>query len=823
MPASRRDETTKIIHRRPFQTGVPLGGLGTGSVELRPDGFLHEWQIMNNRPWGAGPPVDLPLETCYFALQVTGRGLHRTGLLGIPRNFSLHLNDPFHLPWLEQPETIEDEVRVPFSTLRYRFERFPVEVALEAFSPLIPLNAKDSGLPVAFFTFSLRNRTRRALRISLFGALKNLVGYTQPDYSSTMTFERRGRLAALRFGREGLPQHDSARGEMALGSWTDGRSRATYVLHPRTVRDVWDPLRATGRLEDRDFGTFEGVVGDEMPERLRVQVRRGLPYGVLCRTLDLAPRGTAEVTFCLAWHFPEMHERPACPDKAPERIGHMYENWFADAGEALAYAHRHHARLRAASRRFVEAFYASRFPRWLLDAVNAQLTTLVKSSWWDRRGRFGIWEGLGCCGLQTTDITHYASFPIVLFFPEVQQSQMRLSVANIPERGKIPHMMPGAFACCDADPKNRIDLIPQFVLLVWRDVLWTGDRRYAREMWPVVRDALEFARRFDTDGDGIPNNQGPDQTYDQFPLRGSSAYCGFLYAAAFHAGADLARRLGETDDADRLARRCRDALSTLDAQLWNGEYYRLCHDPTDGADDEGVMIDQVNGDWFVRQTTGAPLLPPAKVRSALRSILRYCATPPGYLVTCAWPHGGGVTIPRTTSDQVNCPFSGVEYSVAAHLVMLGREREGLRLARNVWERHERQGMRFNHIECGEHYYRALAVWALYLALTGFHLDALEGEAAFRLRPGGRWLFNTPAGWGTMETGESGRRLRMTVAEGRLRLKAIRLGGASASAARVAVGRRRVACRCEAVPGGVRVVFERMLHLRAGERLTVTLA
>ncbi len=39
-------------------SGIPLGGLGTGSVELRSDGYFHEWQIMNNAPWGAGPAVE---------------------------------------------------------------------------------------------------------------------------------------------------------------------------------------------------------------------------------------------------------------------------------------------------------------------------------------------------------------------------------------------------------------------------------------------------------------------------------------------------------------------------------------------------------------------------------------------------------------------------------------------------------------------------------------------------------------------------------------------------------------------------------------------
>src|SRR5260221_9374833 len=32
-------------------SGAPLGGIGTGFVELRPDGCFHEWQILNSGPW----------------------------------------------------------------------------------------------------------------------------------------------------------------------------------------------------------------------------------------------------------------------------------------------------------------------------------------------------------------------------------------------------------------------------------------------------------------------------------------------------------------------------------------------------------------------------------------------------------------------------------------------------------------------------------------------------------------------------------------------------------------------------------------------------
>ena len=34
-------------------SGAPLGGIGTGFLEIRPDGCFHEWQILNQGAWSA--------------------------------------------------------------------------------------------------------------------------------------------------------------------------------------------------------------------------------------------------------------------------------------------------------------------------------------------------------------------------------------------------------------------------------------------------------------------------------------------------------------------------------------------------------------------------------------------------------------------------------------------------------------------------------------------------------------------------------------------------------------------------------------------------
>lgn len=784
-----------MIHDGLMNSGVPLGGLGTGSVELRRDGYLHEWQVMNNRPWGSGPAVDAPPDSAFFALRLQqdegGETLRRTAVLGLPVEYSSRfpllghfLNDPYHMPWLEHADAIDAEVRFPFTRLRYNFDSrnpLPVEVELEAFSPFIPLDAKNSALPLAFFTFRLKNLTGDDIEVSLLGALRNLTGYTYLEQPSHMAFMQSPGLSRVELARDSVPSGASDDGTLALAVIEEGQGSTSYVFHPRTSRDLWDPFHHEGRLESVDVGDFAGMLGNMGAEQ-KARLRRGMPLGAICRQVTLPAVSERRITFMIAWHFPNFIEMDYMEKKrAGELTGHRYAVDFDGAGALARYGAAHFGELQQRTRDFVDAYYSSSFPRWLLDAAAAQLTTLVKSSWWDRSGRFGIWEGLGCCGLQTTDITYYGSFPILQFFPEIQYSQMRLTHDNIEVPGKVPHMMPGNFSTGDVDHRGRIDLIPQYILLVWRDLLWGGDLDYARSMWPSVKDALAYFARTDTDGDGLPNNTGPDQTYDQFPLKGTSSFVGFLYAASLRAAAQMANALGEPETAADLEARLKVSLKKLDQQLWNGDYYNLSFDSAAGIANEGVMTDQVNGDWFVRQTSGAGLLPDRKVRSALLSVVDFCASPHGYLANCAWPRGGAVSIGRHTSDQAGSPWSGVEYAAAAHLILLGLEREGLQVAQNVWARYERAGLRFNHIECGANYYRALSSWAVYLALTGFAWDALAQELTLSYRRGqARFIVCTPAAWGEVATrrytDQPGGSFTLRLREGAMKVRVLRLKG-----------------------------------------------
>ena len=144
------------------------------------------------------------------------------------------------MPWLEHPDSIASEVHFPFTRLSYTFDEensFPVSVELRAFSPFIPLDAKNSGLPLAFFTFSVQNQSMEDLEVSLLGGLRNLTGYTYSKQASIMDFQCGETAAWMQMSRAGLPADASDNGTLALAVIEEnaGQTRMSSTRAPAAM------------------------------------------------------------------------------------------------------------------------------------------------------------------------------------------------------------------------------------------------------------------------------------------------------------------------------------------------------------------------------------------------------------------------------------------------------------------------------------------------------------------------------------------------------------------------------------------------------------
>ena len=191
----------------------------------------------------------------------------------------------------------------------------------------------------------------------------------------------------------------------------------------------------------------------------------------------------------------------------------------------------------------------------------------------------------------------------------------------------------------------------------------------------------------------------------------------------------------------------------------------------------------------------------------------------GGLVLCSWPQGGRPIRPFYFCDEV---WAGVEYQVAAHMLYEGLGDEALEIVRSVRNRHD--GYRrspWNEAECGNHYARSMASWALLLGYSGFRYDAQAKAIGFTPRSRAadfRCFFSTGSGWGDYSSHERG--VELEVRYGSLALSQVDVQLPPGSPVRkVCVNGRELIVRIGSGDGGTTFTFD-TIALTAGDVLRI---
>ncbi len=140
----------------------PIGGIGTGTIWVKGSGRLVNWQIFNNIQKNS------LVDDTFFAVRVEQEGK--------PPIIRVLQQEPIGLfPGIEDVRFVG---RYPVATLTFRDPESPVDLELEAFNPMIPLNERDSGIPCAIFTIRATNKTESPATVSFLSSLQNAVGHS---------------------------------------------------------------------------------------------------------------------------------------------------------------------------------------------------------------------------------------------------------------------------------------------------------------------------------------------------------------------------------------------------------------------------------------------------------------------------------------------------------------------------------------------------------------------------------------------------------------------------------------------------------------------
>src|SRR5690349_17444396 len=155
--------------------GFPLGGVAAGCLKLGGRGQLEEWWIFNRPDKGRSPQYAFP------AIRVETAGKKPIAKVLEARIMPPYSRGPSDLgsenvPGLPRLDTCTFTGEYPLARIDFEDAELPVRVELEAFTPFIPLDADESGLPLAVLRYRVTNPGASGAKVSVAWSIENPVG-----------------------------------------------------------------------------------------------------------------------------------------------------------------------------------------------------------------------------------------------------------------------------------------------------------------------------------------------------------------------------------------------------------------------------------------------------------------------------------------------------------------------------------------------------------------------------------------------------------------------------------------------------------------------
>ena len=833
----------------------PLGGIGTGTISLGGRGQLRDWEIFNRPDKGNTPDYCFPAIWAQVGVrrpvarvlearieppyETTSDGLGSANAPGLPRLASATFTGAY-----------------PIARIAFRDETLPVRVSLEAFNPLVPLDIKASGLPVALMRYSIKNPNSIPARVGVAFSLQNSVG----KEGKQSDFREEGGLSGLLMTNPFLPASDSLKGSLALSVVGAPAGSVTYLRGWKRTQ-WWD-----GALTFWDDFTADGALTPDAPALM--------PVGSIAVTQSVPARSETSVTFLIAWHFPNRTPHrcgwSAAEGQEETVVGNYYTKRFRDAWEVSRYVSKELSSLEGRTRAFVKALETSTLPPSILDAATSTLSTLRTNTCFQTPdGEFHGFEGCndhsGCCHGSCTHVWNYEQATAFVFGSLARSLRESEFLRNTTMNGQMGFRsyLPDGLKIWD---KSAADGQMGCLMKLYRDWRLSGDTNWLRRLWPQAKRALEFAwieNGWDGDRDGVAEG-AQHNTYD-VEFYGPNPLCGVWYLGGLRAGEEMARALGEEDSAREYRRLFEKGSRWLDANLFHGEFYiqkvmgRAAEQiPAPlrvgmGAGDstspdyqmgEACLVDQLVGQYMAHVAGLGYLLDKEHVQKTLQSIFRYnyrskLSEHECVQRTYALNDEGGVlvaTYPKGKRPEIPFPYfgeiwTGLEYQFAAHLIFEGMVAEALAVVETARRRFDGERRNpWNELECGHHYARPMAAWALLVALSGFQYNAVGRELTLAPPNGGQsfgWFWSIPCGWGnfSLTSNTRNQRARIEVVEGSMPVARVALGGTAKAALRKAsarLGDKTLQAQLREEPPARIVTFEREVTITPGRPLSVSL-
>lgn len=669
------------------------------------------------------------------------------------------------------------QARFPFGEVILSDNTMPVAVTITGWSPFIPTDADNSGLPAGALEYRFKNTSSKTQGYIFSYNAANFMAL-QSRNARIDTSLGANHIKATKNGfilsQDATAASPKQQGDFAI--FTDDDK--TIVDHCWFRGDWWDPITmAWNNVENNRTVAVAPVEKDAPGASLYI------PF-----TLKPGEERTIHVMMC--WYVPNTTLRTGAPiikptDSAvtdlsvnlPSRYYKpWYSNRFTTINNVVSYWQDHYNELRKKTVLFRDAFYKSTLPAEVTEAVVANIAILKTPTVLRQYdGRFWAWEGsndnVGSCPGTCTHVWNYAQALPHLFpamersIRETEYNENMDAIGHQNYRGAIP-IRPSGHQYYLPAADGQLGSI----MRVYREWRISGDNNWLKTIYPKVKISIDYCiKTWDPRHTGTLE-EPHHNTYD-IEFWGPDGMCTSLYLGALQAFTKMGASLQE--DISVYRDLYTKGKSFLEQQLYNGEYFSqkitwkgLDANPMtfgEGAGESGAeysseaklilekegpkyqygngcLSDGVIGAWQAKACGLPDIIDEGKVKSHLMAVYKYnyktdltdfsnpqrpsfAIGKEGGLLLCSWPKGGKLSLPFVYSNEV---WTGIEYQVASHLMFEGKVKEGLDIVRACRNRYNGIVRNpFDEYECGHWYSRAMSSYALIEALTGVRYDAID--------------------------------------------------------------------------------------------------
>ncbi|CAF3641209.1 unnamed protein product [Rotaria socialis] len=639
-----------------LRSAVPLGGITTGSIELRGDGTFHEWTVENQSP-AAGAKFGV-VDDALLAIRLKNLESNETHT----RLIRTHPNHYF-----KGIDTIKYHGSYPVSKLELIDSTLIANMDLYAYSTLKVGDLNRSMTPAIIFSLNIENPNDYSISVDFMFNVplsvqidqtrlsKNVIRQiTTNTYAECLSFCDQNNLCAswnwfitdnqntcLLYSDIGNNVYLNGHVSGVRGQWTYNQTGPLVLNRPGKMTAngqylLWPMLSSDQTMTatiDNDINNLLSNFSTNGGWFQQTEIEgSAAANGAVSISTKLQPGEKKTASILFAWYFPHHYWL----DLPLDNYYSLLFNNVTDVGKSLG-IDKTDGQLKIIVKDILtlhNIYFNSSLPDYLVDSLINSVSHM-RSAMYFSNGDWRQWEAYDCNDVDSVHNDHQRHIPYILYFPETEKIKMYTWAKYQQADGMIQETF--SVGCMgDTAPydqhggRNMGDVTTIFILETLELYRWTNDFTFLKDMYPHVVAGIQWQLSVSTQL-GLPEHL--ECTYDipnmsQYP---TTTFNSFMHLAALRACMELSYIMNDTVTYGKCSKSFIIAIKQINQLLWYNDSidtgYFLAY--TGGQGEKAIFTDALYGQVLAFTYGLGPLYNISIMKKHLESEVRLADTPYG--------------------------------------------------------------------------------------------------------------------------------------------------------------------------------------------------